>query len=108
MIPSTPSRKLVRATEADIDAWFRAAWPGRKNYPNKVRNWAVATRINTIADRANARSEKNPTADTLKERGQHYRVILKRARALQRALHPIKEHLALVVRALAWSVSGSG
>jgi hypothetical protein len=93
MIPTTPSRQLVRTTEADVDAWFRAAWPGRKDYPNEVRNWAVATRINVIVDRANARSENDPAAAALMERTIHYREALKSARALQRKMQLIKSDL---------------
>lgn len=93
MVPTTPSRQLVRVTEADIGTWFRTAWPGRKDYPNEVRNWTVATRINVIVDRANARSEDDPAAAALKERTRHYRDALRSARALQRKMQPIKGHL---------------
>jgi hypothetical protein len=85
--------QLIRATEADVKAWFREAWPGRESYPNEARNRTVATRINTIVDRANARSEKDLSAAALGERREHYRTALKHGRALQRALHPIKENL---------------
>jgi hypothetical protein len=77
-------------------AWFRDAWPDRKEYPNEAREWEVATRINVIVDRANARSAKDHPADALRQRRKHYLSALKKARALEKALHPIKEHLLYV------------
>jgi hypothetical protein len=48
MTSPTHSGQSIRATEADVKAWFRDAWPGRAAYPDEKRNWEVAIRINTI------------------------------------------------------------
>jgi hypothetical protein len=75
-------------------------WSDRESFPNDARNRTVATRINTIVDRANARSEKDLSAAALGERRERYRAALKHGRALQRALDPIKEHLLSITEML--------
>ncbi|HEX7850049.1 MAG TPA: hypothetical protein VF485_10000 [Sphingomonas sp.] len=96
MTSTQPSGQLIRATAVAVKTWFHDAWPGRKDYPNEARNWEVATRINIIVDRANARSVKDYPADALKKRRKHYGDALKHARALERALQPIKNYLLYV------------
>jgi hypothetical protein len=86
-------RRLQRITAVDVETWFRDAWPGFKSYPSDIQNNRLATRINTIVDRHNARLANDPSRDALKKRRQNYLRARKSARSFQRALQPISEYL---------------
>ena len=96
MTAATPTGGLVSVTAKDVDRWLREAWPRRQDYPDETNCQTLATWINVIVDRGNASPQRINSLAAIKERRSDVLKARKCARALARALAPVREyHLSL-------------
>lgn len=92
---------LVRVDHSDVEKWFRGAWKKATDYPNATICQQVATRINTIVERHNARLLNDASTDALNEEQNQLLIANKAARALDRKLHPVLRDFELKAKILA-------
>jgi hypothetical protein len=92
MAAATPTEVLVPVTANDVDRWLREAWPRRQDYPDETRCQTLATWINVIVHRGNASPKRRHSKAAIEQRRSDFLAAKKRARALRRALAPVRKY----------------
>ena len=91
------NKTLSHVTAENVLAWLQEAWSGLSPYPDPCRCHQLASRINTIVNRHNARSQsgRSVEASTMATEKRRKDILnaRKRARALENTLRVISEDI---------------
>ena len=93
MAPHNSQSPLRRVGISDVQRWLRDAWPDRNDYPKDMHCDVLAHKVNAIVDRHNARPKRAAAEAAIKKRRKDHVTSGRHARALQKSLATVLEHL---------------
>ena len=108
MAVATRGGELVPVTADEVDRWLRKAWPRSQCYPDVTDCQTLATRINVVVHRGNASPQRINSLAAVKDRRSDVLKARKCARALGRALAPVREYQQSLAAMLETLVAPSG